>query len=963
MDALAPFFARNGLLSHAVCLTGLLGSLRRSVIEGAVNVAAYFPTPVTTVRYLRKPGPQPGTWVAGLFSAFTFACGLTHVLDVWTVCQSYDGALVLAKAGVALLSIATAVTVWLLITKALKIPSVGQLQAAITSLEAKVGRRLSDAQHGAEVEQTLAVTLASREAGFIATDALGQLTRMNAVAERVTGLTQDEARGQSLWTVFDRADRPTEMLTRTPIEVMQAQGVAVDQTHQVVAIRPDGDRTALQLRADLTHTDDGTVRGLAMVFRDMTPINLVEAERTTLAASVASSNDAIIDKTRDGRITSCNRDAQDLFGDSPEQAIGQPAQMLIPAERATEEMPILADLAMGRTLPPFDTVRQARDGTRLEVSVAISPISDAEGHIVGASKIARGAKARLRFVPDSAQLGAWDINPGTGITQQSPRHGAGFGLTASQPSDADRTFDTLLHHVHPDDRTAVDRSFRAVTEQALVADRRAPDWQIDCRVVWPGGSRHWLQLHGSILQADGLAPPRVGIGSDISAQRLAEDARLKALRQAAENRRGIEATRRKSQFLANISHELRTPQNAISGFADLLQTGAVPTKSPKHREFLGHIGTSGHHRLQRINDVLDLSKVEAGKFGFGPEPVDLAQRVHEAFAVLHTGVQRKHLTVGVPIDPALTGLVIDPARFKQVPCNHLLNAIKFTGNGGHISLRAVPAGAALFQVEVEDNSIGIAATDLPRLFTEFQQLDAGYSKQHAGTGLGIGVDAAATGGQARQQAGASADDGITLALQLPDQHGLAVLDGIRRAGLGRQAPVTAVTLRTDPGQSATFAITNLLRKPIDAQKVVSAKAGLRLAPKRAAQMMVIDNDPPTQDLMRATLEHLGAQTICRPDAPQAPREIGRHHPDLMMPGFDGFATLAALRQMPQRRDTPVLIWASMVLTDDQHNTLACSAQAVLAKGGGALTGLFDTLRRWRPPTAQPAGTPPEGGRT
>ena len=177
-----------------------------------------------------------------------------------------------------------------------------------------------------------------------------------------------------------------------------------------------------------------------------------------------------------------------------------------------------------------------------------------------------------------------------------------------------------------------------------------------------------------------------------------------------------------------------------------------------------------------------------------------------------------------------------------------------------------------------------------------------------------------------------------------------------------------MTLHTDPGQSATFAIANLLRKPIDAQEVVSAMAGLRLAPNRAAQVMVIDDDPLALDLMRATLQRLGAQAICRLDARQALREIGLHKPDLivldlMMPGFDGFATLAALRQMPQWRDTPVFIWTSMVLTDDEYTTLARSAQAVLAKGGGALIELFDTLRSWRPPAAQPTVTTPEGGRT
>jgi PAS domain S-box-containing protein len=1058
MDTLASFFARNGSLPHAYCLTGSLGLLWGLVVSDALIAAAYFSIPMTLLHYLRKRGPLPGSSVVWLFSAFIFACGLTHLLDIWTVWQPDYSALLLAKAVTAVLSIVTAVTLWQLMPRLLKIPSVGQFQAAIAALEAELGRRRSAEQQVAEVEQSLALTLASMDAGFIATDAQGRVTRLNAVAERVTGWTQHQARGQSLWTVFDREDRPPASLNMNAVELMQALGATVDPARLVVAFSRDGSRSSLQVKADLTRADDGSVRGLAMVFRDMTSINRVEVERNRLVAIVESSKESIISKTLDGRITSWNPAAQDLFGYSPEQAIGQPVQMLIPAELEFEEPLILAALLQGRNVPPFDTVRLARDGSRLTVSLTVSPIRDAQGRIVGTSKIARDvsaqrrseaalreSEARLRFVLDSAQLGEWDMNLSTGITHRSPRHDACFGLAASDASAAEWTFDTLLRHVHPDDRAAVDRSFRTVTAQILGASRRPyiapaagrpPDWQIDCRVVWPDGSLHWLRLQGNILQAAGQAARMVGIVSDISAQRQADEARLKAQRLEAENRQITEATRLKSQFLANMSHELRTPLNAIIGFAELLHNGAVPNTSPKHRTFLGHIATSGHHLLQLINDVLDLSKVESGKFEFSPEPVDLAQLAHEALAVLHTAVQQKLLTVALQIDPALTGLVIDPARFKQVLYNYLSNAIKFTAEGGRITLRALPVDAGFFRVEVEDNGIGIAAADLPRLFTEFQQLDAGHNKQHAGTGLGlaltrrlvaaqggstgvrstpglgsvfylvlprvpgavaaqaatlpqrwlviepdqqlqqhwaqglsdlgIAVDAATTGGDAQRQTGATAYDGITLALHLPDQQGLAVLDGIRRTGFSQQTPVTAMTLRTEPGQSATLAITNLLRKPIDTHELVVAMARLRLAPDRPAQVMVIDDDPLALDLLRATLQGLGVQVTCRLDARQALREIGQHRPDLivldlMMPGFDGFATLAALRQMPQWRDTPVFIWTSMVLTDDEYRSLARSAQAVLTKGGGALTELFDKLRSWRPPTSRPADITPEVG--
>ena len=742
MDTFVSFFARNGLLPHAVCLTGSAGLLWGMVVADALIAAAYLSISLAILRFARQRGALPSLWVPGLFLAFIFACGLTQVLDIWTLWQPDYLVQVLAKGITAALMIATAIALWALLPQALKIPSLARLQGVIASLEAEVGRRLSSEQRLAEIEQSLALTLASIEAGFIAADVQGRVTRMNAVAERVSGWSQQEALGQSLWTVLAREGRPAGIETRNPVDVIREQGITMDRAQHVVAVSRAGQLIALEVKAELTRSDDGSVRGLVMVFRDMTAINQVEAERTRLAAIVEWSNDAIVSKSLDGRITSWNRAAEALLGYSAEQAIGQPLQMLIPAEFEAEEMQILADLAGGKTLPPFDTVRQARDGTRLTLSVTISPIRDALGRVVGASKIARDvslqrraeaalreSEARLRFVLDSAQIGEWEMDLASGQTRSSARFDACFGLL---PGAASWTFDGFLRQVHAQDHAEVQRSFQA-------AVRQGQDWQVDCRVHWPDQSEHWLRLHGAALPADGPAARMLGVVSDITAQRQAEDARLRAQRLEAENRQVLKASRLKSQFLANMSHELRTPLNAIIGFAALLQAGAVPAASPKHRDFLGHIATSGHHLLQLINDVLDLAKVESGKFDFTPEPVDLPQMVGEALAVLSTAVQRKRLAVEVVIAPELTGLVLDPARVKQVLYNYLSNAIKFTPERGRITVQPLPDGAAHFRVEVEDNGIGIAAADLPQLFTEFQQLDAGYGKQHAGTGLGLAL--------------------------------------------------------------------------------------------------------------------------------------------------------------------------------------------------------------------------------
>ncbi len=200
-----------------------------------------------------------------------------------------------------------------------------------------------------------------------------------------------------------------------------------------------------------------------------------------------------------------------------------------------------------------------------------------------------------------------------------------------------------------------------------------------------------------------------------------------------------EASRLKSQFVANMSHELRTPLNAIIGFAELLHDGVVEPTSPEHHEFIGDILSSGRHLLQLINDVLDLAKVEAGKLEFRPEPVDLAALLAEVTATLRSVAAEKGASLQVEVDPTLTGIVADPQRLKQVAYNYLSNALKFSPTGARVIARMMPDGPDRFRFEVVDSGVGIAAEKLSRLFVEFEQLEAGTSKRHQGTGLGLAL--------------------------------------------------------------------------------------------------------------------------------------------------------------------------------------------------------------------------------
>lgn len=199
------------------------------------------------------------------------------------------------------------------------------------------------------------------------------------------------------------------------------------------------------------------------------------------------------------------------------------------------------------------------------------------------------------------------------------------------------------------------------------------------------------------------------------------------------------SSRFKSSFLANMSHELRTPLNAIIGFAELLYDGQVREDMPEHKEFLGDILSSGRHLLQLINDVLDLSKVEAGKLEFHPEPVSPAVLVAEVLAVLRAPASTKNIRIDVDIHADVGEIIIDPARLKQILFNYLSNALKFTPNEGRITVRVQPEGPDAFSLQVEDTGIGISPEDVRRLFAEFEQLDTGAAKKHAGTGLGLAL--------------------------------------------------------------------------------------------------------------------------------------------------------------------------------------------------------------------------------
>ena len=221
--------------------------------------------------------------------------------------------------------------------------------------------------------------------------------------------------------------------------------------------------------------------------------------------------------------------------------------------------------------------------------------------------------------------------------------------------------------------------------------------------------------------------------------KLLGEERARAEEMELRGRRAHEASRLKSEFVANMSHELRTPLNAIIGFTQLMHKGKVGPVSDEQAEYLGDILTSSKHLLQLINDVLDLAKVESGKMEIRPECVDLGKLVGEVRDILRGLASTKHLRVDSRVDAEIVTAIVDPARLKQILYNYLSNAIKFTPDGGEVSVHVSGEGPDFFRIDVRDTGPGIQPEDLARLFVEFEQLDAGAAKQHQGTGLGLAL--------------------------------------------------------------------------------------------------------------------------------------------------------------------------------------------------------------------------------
>ncbi len=532
-----------------------------------------------------------------------------------------------------------------------------------------------------------------------------------------------------------------------------------------------------------------------------------------------------------------------------------------------------------------------------------------------AEQILRDSEARYRRLVENLPDIAYIRSSTRGILYLSPGAASIFGCSLPY---LEAHPDYWCNAIHPDDREAV-----STAVARLMAEQQP--YRLEYRIRDLAGRWHWFLDRSISIEKDGEEYRVEGLAMDISEMKAIQnelaDYRQHLEHLVAERTRELEQAKQlaeaansaKSAFLANMSQEIRTPLNAISGMAHILRRSGV---SQQQAEKLDRIESAGNHLLEIINAILDLSKIEAGKFSLEESPINLGAMIRDVAAMIGDKAAAKGLTLIVDVPPAIPGVLGDQTRLRQALLNYASNAVKFTEHGSiALRVRAIEAGEQLQRVrfEVSDSGPGIAPEVLPRLFSAFEQADNSITRKYGGTGLGLAI----TRRIAELMAGCA---GVDSELGKGSTFWLEVV--LRRAEVGVQG-----------GEVATGYAEDALRQEFSGRRVLLA-----------------EDEPINQEVMLSLLDDVGLVVDVAEDGAAALDLLARSPyalvlMDMQMPKIDGLEATARLRERPECANLPVIAMTANAFAEDRQRCLAAGMDDFISKPVSPEV-LYQTLYQW-----------------
>ena len=619
-----------------------------------------------------------------------------------------------------------------------------------------------------------------------------------------------------------------------------------------------------------------------------------------------------------GQVASWNQGAERIKGYKANEIIGRHFSCFYPPEdlqNGKPERELQKAIAEGHYAEEGWRIR--KDGSRFWAHVVITALRDNTGKLRGFSKVTRDvteqrraeellreSEQRLTLASTSGEVGVWDLDLIADQAWRSLQHDRIFGYESLLPNWGAAVFSD---HVFPEDRELVQRRLEEAFQNGHL--------EFECRIIRADQAMRWISEKGEVVRNEQGQPIRMmGVVTDVTERKRAEEEKRKFMDRLAASNQELElrnreverVTKLKSKFLASMSHELRTPLNAIVGFSDLLAEGTPGDLNDKQKRFVNHIKQGSAHLLQLINDILDLSKIEAGQLDLRCEDFQIKTALPEVLSTIRPLAVAKNIQIEQKMESD-QHVYADRVRFKQILYNLLSNAVKFTPKAGRIDIDCHGDGNSVC-ISVTDTGVGIRAEDQAVIFEEFRQVEGPAGTTQEGTGLGLAI----TKRLVEQQGG-----GISLESEF---------------GKGSRFTFTLPA-------GSRGAETPLVNEPPSPSIVIGEGRGKPL-------ILVVDDEVTARELLASYLcpEYRIAMAESGEEAVKQARQL---RPDaitldVMMPGGNGFETLAALKKAPETANIPIII---VSIVDQKQVGFALGAVDYLVKPVRKPV-LLETIRKY-----------------